>query len=162
MNWEFPWLEDGDLPADPFGDFQTRSNALSVWNVGEDESLIGRVAAATTVKRCSANGQSVRKFEYILFDSDVLSDLEIDQINEKGDTFDSDLDSSIHFNLVKLSGLRLHKLIDRIRALSRPVRIQTKDVLRYIRTSFENGHLLEQDLPPEALRKLKGQLSRLD
>ena len=161
-NWEYPWLEDGDLPADPFWDFKTRHNALSVWEVGEDESLIGRVAAATTVKRRSANKQSVRKFEYILFDSDVLSDLQIDQIKERGDTFDSGLDTSSHFNLVHLSGRRLHKLIDRIRTLGEAKRIQRKDVLRHIRTSFENGHILEEALPPDALNKLKGELSLLE
>lgn len=160
-NWDFPWLADGDLPADPFGDFQTRRNALSVWEVNEDESLLGRVAAAHTVKRQCANEHSVRALDYILFDSKILSDMEIGQTQITGDTFDPELDSDNHFHLVELSARKLHKLIDRIRACCRPERKQPKEVLKYIQTSFKNGHMRETDLSVKALKKLNDQLSKL-
>ena len=158
-NWEFPWLEEGDLPADPFGDLQTRQNTLSVWDVSEDQSLIGRVAAATTVKRRSAIGHSVRRFDYILFDSGFLSDLKIDRLKIDGDTVDSALDSSYHFDLRELSGRRLHKLIDRIRTSSEPERIEINKVREHIRTSFENKYILEEALSSDAFEKLKRELS---
>lgn len=158
-NFEFPWLEEGDLPADPFGDFQTSANALSVWEVSEDESLIGRVAAATTVKRRSAHGRSVRRFDYILFDSDIVSDLNIDQRKTKGQTgYDSELDSGNHFDLIELSGRQLHRLIRRIRTRSKPEQIEAKKVIEHIRTSLKNRHMRDEDLNSDKFDKLKSEL----
>ena len=157
----FGYLEDGDLPADPFGDFKTTGNALSVWEVSGNENLIGRVAAAMTVQGRSANGHPVRRFDYILFDSDILSDLNIDQRKTKGETgYDSELDTGNHFNLAELSGRQLHKLIHRIRTRSKPKQIGVKKVLAYIRSSLENRYIRDEDLKKEVFDRLKKELSK--
>ena len=62
-----PWLEAGELQADPLGDLQTMGNALSVWRIENDESNLRNIILAL-VRSCD----HPQNIDYILFNQCVL------------------------------------------------------------------------------------------
>jgi hypothetical protein len=66
------FLSEGDVPADPVGELQTKENKLSVWEVEQDRSNLQRIVAAlaTCPDKVDAAG-------YILFNSVDLGSSEI-------------------------------------------------------------------------------------
>jgi len=46
-----PWLDKGDVPADPIGDLRTNGNRLSVWELVPDRSNLERIVRAIAVGR---------------------------------------------------------------------------------------------------------------
>src|SRR5438046_1678198 len=63
-----PYLSVNDLPADPFGDLQTTENVLSVWELAEDRSNLGRIVRAVAIGK-----QKIDHTGYIVFDSALLT-----------------------------------------------------------------------------------------
>jgi hypothetical protein len=96
-----PWLERGDIPADPLGDLATSQNRLSVWEVQADRSNIERIVRAVAIGR-----QSLADMGYVLFDSDVLTTAEITAEEERGTTLDDEA-NGWHRDLTELSGKKL-------------------------------------------------------
>ena len=96
-----PWLERGDVPADPLGDLATSQNRLSVWDVAADRSNIERIVRAVAVGR-----NNIADTGYVLFDSTLLSAAGISTQEEKGTTPDEDA-NAWHRDLVDLSGNKL-------------------------------------------------------
>src|SRR6266566_1633701 len=78
-----PWLERGDVPADPLGDLATSQNRLSVWEVVADRSNVERVVRAVAIGR-----NSLADMGYVLFDSELLAAAEIGAVAEAGRTAD--------------------------------------------------------------------------
>lgn len=62
-----PWLERGDIPADPLGDLPTSQNQLSVWEVAVDRSNVERIVRAVAVGR-----NNLADMGYVLFNSELL------------------------------------------------------------------------------------------
>jgi hypothetical protein len=96
-----PWLEKGDVPADPLGDLATKENRLSVWVVASDRSNLERIVRALAVSR-----DKIADMGYVLFDSDLLTDAGIDTLEESGQTPDAGA-NTWHRDLIKLSGNKL-------------------------------------------------------
>jgi hypothetical protein len=96
-----PWLEKGDIPADPLGDLATTGNRLSVWEVAGDRSNIERIVRALAVNR-----QKISDMGYVLFDSALLETVGIDSVQETGATPDAEA-NAWHRDLVDLSGKKL-------------------------------------------------------
>jgi hypothetical protein len=96
-----PWLERGDVPADPLGDLATSQNRLSVWEVAADRSNLERIVRAVAIGR-----QHLADTGYVLFDSHLLTAAEITTREEIGTTLDEGA-NAWHRDLAELSGNRL-------------------------------------------------------
>jgi hypothetical protein len=48
---DVPWLEEGDIHADPLADLNTKANELSVWLIEDDRSNLNRVVSALAATR---------------------------------------------------------------------------------------------------------------
>jgi hypothetical protein len=64
---EYPWLSQGELPADPLGDLATQDCALSVWFIDDEKSNLERVIVAL-----AATTESLSNFDFALFDMPTL------------------------------------------------------------------------------------------
>src|SRR5882672_947819 len=78
-----PWLETGDVPADPLGDLATSQNRLSVWEVADDRSNVERIVRAVAIGR-----DKIAAMGYVLFDSELLPAVGIRTEVEGGGTAD--------------------------------------------------------------------------
>ena len=103
-----PWLDRGDVPADPIGDLRTNGNRLSVWELVPDRSNLERIVRAIAVGR-----DKVSDMGYVLFDSALLETADIGTRAERGTTPDVEA-NSWHRDLVDLSG---HKLVALTKAI---------------------------------------------
>lgn len=103
-----PWLDRGDVPADPIGDLRTSGNRLSVWELVPDRSNLERIVRAIAVGR-----EKVSDMGYVLFDSALLETADIGTQSKPGTTPDVEA-NSWHRDLVDLSG---HKLVALTRAI---------------------------------------------
>jgi hypothetical protein len=96
-----PWLERGDVPADPLGDLATSQHRLSVWDVAADRSNLERIVRAVVTTK-----DKIASMGYVLFDSSLLSDAGISIQVEEGATPDEEA-NEWHRDLVDLSGNKL-------------------------------------------------------
>src|SRR5215470_2574117 len=78
-----PWLDRGDIPADPLADLATKENRLSVWELSGDRSNLERIVRAVAIGR-----DRIADTGYVLFDADVLKRAGIDTHMEDGKTPD--------------------------------------------------------------------------
>jgi len=77
------WIEKGDLPAAPFGDFRASpTNKLSVWVVEDDGQNLARIIAGVAAKR----GKIADKLDALLFESAILDRLGIRSNRSPGDS----------------------------------------------------------------------------
>lgn len=93
----FPWLEEGDAPADPLGDLATQDNELSVWIIDDEKSNLNQVVAAMAATR-----GHLSNLDFALFDLRFLSELNIKIAITTGGTPDKEV-NTWHRDLVKLS-----------------------------------------------------------
>lgn len=101
-----PFLARGDVPADPFGDLRTKENKFSVWLIEDDQLDLQRVICAIAATR-----EKPDKFDYLLFDLQMLSGVNIEISQTVGDTPDKEINISFHHDLIDLSGLKLFNLV---------------------------------------------------
>lgn len=98
----FPsWVGPNDIPADPLADLRTQSNALSVWLVDDDKANLDQIAAAIASTR-----GSIDKLDYLLFDSQVLSESNVKAETSKGTTPDDQV-NGWRLDIIEISGLKL-------------------------------------------------------
>jgi hypothetical protein len=96
-----PWLERGDIPADPLADLATKENRLSVWEIAVDRSNLERIVRAVAIGR-----DKIADMGYVLFDADILRAAGIETLAEDGNTPDGGA-NSWHRDLIDLSGNKL-------------------------------------------------------
>lgn len=135
-----PWLERGDVPADPIGDLRTSQNALSVWHVEPDRSNLERVVRAVAIGK-----ERVDSSGWVLFDSELLSPLGIDVVEVPGGTKDEGA-KQWHRDLVNLSGNKLAALARAIIERGESGTVQKKRLAALIDAGIRNGEL------PDSLR----------
>ncbi len=75
------WLKENEIPADSLADLNTKDNKLSVWKVEDDESNLEDIIIALTT-----NGDYISDLSYALFDSNILSDINIEHVQSQGET----------------------------------------------------------------------------
>lgn len=92
-----PWLQNGEIPADPLTNLRTTVNSLSVWLVDNDRSNLERLVAALMAKR------DLKEFVYLLFDHIILDQMPI-RVEEKFGATPDDGINHLHRNLSDLSG----------------------------------------------------------
>lgn len=140
-----PWLERGDVPADPLGDLATSQNRLSVWEVAADRSNVERIVRAVAVGR-----NSLADMGYVLFNSELLAAAEIGTATEAGTTLDEGA-NAWHRDLVELSGNKLVTLTKAILENGESGTILKKR----LRELVEQG-IREKQLPEKLRSKLTG------
>lgn len=75
------WLQPNDIQADPLGDLRITDGTLSVWYIEDDRSNLGLIVTALAATR-----QKFDKFEYGLFDQNVLDIVDVLVKKKPGDT----------------------------------------------------------------------------
>lgn len=139
-----PWLERGDVPADPLGDLTTTQNALSVWQVESDRSNLERVVRAVAIGK-----QKVDSSGWVLFDSEILLSIGIGVAEVPGGTKDEEA-NSWHRDLTDLSGSKLVALAKAIFAHGESGTIPKKRMA----TLIEEG-IASQQLPANLRDRLQ-------
>jgi len=99
-----PWLERGDVPADPLADLPTKENRLSVFEVAADRSNVERIVRAVAVGK-----DKIADSGYVLFTSEMLEAAGIALEAIAGTTADAQA-NDWHRDLVELSGNKLVRL----------------------------------------------------
>lgn len=97
-----PWLDEGDIPADPLADLITQENSLSLWQIEDDRGNLNRVVAAM-----AATCDNISHFDYAIFDEAIPISLGIDLEHAPGETPDAEANAAWHYNLVRLSGTKM-------------------------------------------------------
>ena len=106
-----PWLPPGEFPAAPLADLSTTVECeLSVWQVYDDRSNLEWVIAGN-----AANLDHPDKFDYLLFDPQVLDDLGIPLRVTAGGSVDPAANEEWHRDLVEL---RSGKIVALAKSLS--------------------------------------------
>ena len=100
------WVEQGDLHADPLGNLRISNNALSVWDIDNEQSNLDLVLVAL-----AANRQRIDKVEYGLFDQEIVSRLGI-KVSDDNAQLAVPKANSFHKNLVELSVASLASLVN--------------------------------------------------
>lgn len=139
-----PWLERGDVPADPLGDLTTTQNALSVWQVESDRSNLERVVRAVAIGK-----QKVDSSGWVLFDSEILRSIGIGVAEVRGGTKDEEA-NGWHRDLTDLSGSKLVALARAIFAHGESGTIPKKRMA----TLIEEG-IASQQLPANLRDRLQ-------
>jgi hypothetical protein len=103
-----PWLERAEIPADPLTDFRTQDNQLSMFIVEDNQSNLAQVITALAATRGRPD-----KYDYLLFEEQVLSTVNVTVHRTRGDTPDNAV-NSWHLDLVDLSGSKLLALVTEI------------------------------------------------
>jgi hypothetical protein len=95
-----PFLEAGDVPADPIQDLNTQGHLLSVWQVADDRSNLERI-----VRAVAAGRGTLADMGWILFDSRRVIEAGIDVVPNIGESPDDGV-NPLHRDL-SLSGQKL-------------------------------------------------------
>lgn len=147
-----PWLEEGDIPADPLGDFRTLENSISVWVVNDEKKILERIIAAL------AGGRGkLEHFDYLVFDAKILCDIGIEQIESDGKSVDTELSKSNHRDLVEISAdklVRLVKAICKEDLVECAERRQPKDVALIIAEAIDKGWIKKENLKDKLIREV--------
>lgn len=137
------WLGERDLRADALRDLRTDENKLSIFEVNEEAGIsVTRIVAAIAAKR-----DFLAKLDFILFESDLLQNLDISSKKVDGDTLDPAVNAS-HIDLVRLTAAKLAKFGARIRVDGKIERRAEKQVVRLIKESLAQGFINPGDLKP--------------
>jgi hypothetical protein len=134
-----PWLDQDDVPADPLADLATSEQALSVWRVLPDRSNIERIVRAVILGR-----DKIADAGYILFDSDLLTDLQIETDESVVGRSPDREANAWHGDLVNLSG---NKLVGLTKALLRHGEtgvVLKKRLVALVETGIANSEIPER------------------
>ncbi|MCG3117208.1 MAG: hypothetical protein LLH30_16180 [Candidatus Manganitrophus sp. SA1] len=100
------WLGADDVHADSVSDLQTKGNTLSVWQIDDDKSNLNQILTALAARFQKV---PIGHLEYVLFDQNLLSEIDIKFNQSKAETPD-DRANVCHYNLIELSGAKLNRL----------------------------------------------------
>ena len=113
------WLGENEIPADSLHDISTKSNKLSVWQVEENKSNLNDIIIAIATNR-----SCITNFDYVLIDSNILSDFNIECEKIEGASKYNRANKLWHYDLIKLSAEKLLILAEYI--FYNSVRIQNR------------------------------------
>lgn len=146
---EITLLDDGDLPADPLADLNTKDNNLSVWQVKEDESNLNEIVAALAAK-----SMRLSNFDYLLFRPNLPPKLNVSVVCDKGLTSDETV-NNWHCDFVGLSAFKLIKLAKALLTQAEKRRILEKDVAVLIIDAMRSGRINLTSLHESLKKDLK-------
>jgi hypothetical protein len=141
----FDWLAEGDIPADPLGDFAgTTANSLSVWLVDDDKKSLPRVVTAMAAGRDKAD-----HLDYALFPHKHLEAGGIEVRESAGKTPDEGVNGH-HRNLIQLSAAKVVALTEKVWDEHDEVkRVDKKTVVRLVADAVRGGRIALQELRPK-------------
>jgi hypothetical protein len=145
-----PWLEKGQIPADPLTNLRTRDNSMSVYLVDGDDGLgVERYVAALAAARGSLD-----HYDYLLFDRQCLLRAGVRPVPTEGETPDEQVNAH-HLDLVQLSGTQALALVTEILQTGFEVnRSYHFQVAEYIRTAVSQGHIPRDRVSSGVARKV--------
>jgi hypothetical protein len=152
---ELPWLAEGDIPADPVCNLDTRDNKISVWKLDKGASNLPRVVSALASAR-----KTLDKFEYASFDQQVLPKIGIEMQQSTGDSCDERLNTLCHFDLVEISATKVVALAKAILQENQVHRVPWKEVARHITGAIEKGWLDKNSIKPDLIERAQGVVER--
>ena len=126
---------EADLQADALADLNTTHNKLSVWQVQENLSNLDQIITAL-----AANCDKVSKLDYLIFDSQILQALQIEDKPTPGESGHYAA-NKWHVDLADLSALKLVRLAKSLLDDSTIDRKQEKEVLRLVVKAVQVGEL---------------------
>jgi hypothetical protein len=141
IKWDrtrFPsWLKEGELPSCLIRDLRADDNALSLWEIQEDESNLPDVVAALV----AAERKSVKNdFDYALIDEKHLDEIVLKPTKKIGKT-PYGIINSYHYDIPRLS---INSVVYFAHLLSRYAtfsRMGWKDIQARLRQANEKGQL---------------------
>lgn len=146
---EFPWLGHCEIPADPIADLKTVKNNLSVYYIKEDRSnLFDVVEAIAATRDCSD------RFDYLIFDQEVCSELKIEVENTRGRTPNQEVNKKWHRDLTQLSADKLLELAKVIYEKGETHRKQEKEIIKMLARASLDGKIPIKDIKPQLRQKI--------
>jgi len=145
---EYPWLKEGEIPADVTSDLKTSQNELSIWVLSEDKSKLFRCLSAFAVER-----KHVDHIDYIVFDEEIITELNLKTNSTKGNSKDKEV-NNLHKNIMELSSNKLELLAKKILSNCEGGRIDKKELAKNIKLSLENGWIDKNRINNEFLEEI--------
>lgn len=140
------WLADNEIQADALGDLKTETNALSVWEVDDDRSNLGRVLTAV-----AANRDHLSDLSYVLLTKDDLRAIGAKIASSEGGTVDREV-NKWHRDIVELTTQKLHQIAVVVNDKPEKPRRLPGDVAGLLRQGIAEGRFSAAQLE-EGLRK---------
>jgi len=105
---EYRWLQEGEVPAEPVGDFVAANNELSVWLVedADDTERIERIAAMLINQK-----GNLSNFDYVLFDMEIVTQSLLESRKTQASTIDDEV-NTWHHDIVELNTKKLCNLVE--------------------------------------------------
>jgi hypothetical protein len=147
--WDRPetldWLADGEIPADPLGDFaNTNDNRLSVWCVADDQNDLNDVLAALAASREKAD-----KLDFALFDYEHLYAARIEARETAGQTPDKEVNRR-HRDLAHLSAEKVLVLTRKVWQVNDGLkRVDQRAAVQLVAMAVSRGRILLEELRPK-------------
>jgi len=144
-----PWLKEGELQADALWDLRQTGNKLSVWHIENDESNLRRVVAGLAGTR-----DHLQKFDAILLDQQIVTDLKIKLKKTDAECRDSFANDNWHFDLVELTASKIEALAHALRYKGTPKRFQVWEVQELLNNAVRLNYIKFEELKPDIKKKL--------
>ncbi|MGC1375933.1 MAG: hypothetical protein WA821_06920 [Anaerolineales bacterium] len=141
VEWKYPWLLDGEIPAEHLLDLSPKNNELSIFEF-EDEQELFRIAAAYGVQR-----QKKEKLDYICFDRNIIEKVKIKSDNNKKGMTPDDKVNQLHIDLVELSAEKIISLAHELLDNGKTGRILERDLFQMIDKNISLGWIPQKGLP---------------
>jgi len=139
---QIPWLPAGELPAAPLGDLKTTvQSVLSVWHIQEDRANLEDVVASL-----AANRDHSDKFDYTLFDMELLAEAGIRPMSTLGNSPNRVMNEQWHRDLVELTSSKLVQLARLISQGGNFDRVQEERVKELIAEAVNAGRIRKEAL----------------
>jgi hypothetical protein len=140
------------LPAAPLGDLKTTvDSVLSVWQIQEDRSNLEEVVAAIAAKRESSD-----KFDYALFEIELLAAAGIRSESTPGNSADDTINDQWHRDLLELTSSKLVQLARSIYEHGSCERVPERRVNELISHAVEAGRIRRENLKENLRRGIFG------
>lgn len=146
---EYPWLREGEIPADTLIDFKTLDNTLSIWLIEDDSSNLDRILGAFAATR-----KYFDKVDYILFDFHIIIELDIKVKYEKGNTPDDNANSTWHRSIIELSAQKVLALAERLYFEGDKRRKLPPEIKSIITTGIKAGYINRESLDSNLTNKV--------
>lgn len=155
-----PWLSKGEIPADPlFGLGVQTPNQMSAWEVDESVRNLEEIAAGLAAGR-----REWKDFEYLLLDSETLTEIGIKVKRTQGRSCDQKL-TRLHRDLTEISAQKAVKLAAAIvgqlnRGYKKINRILKKTMAGLIWAGIQEGRIDPSLVEPKVLENVNKMVGR--
>lgn len=144
-----PWLEDGDIPADPLTrDFKTDNNSISIYLIDNFDEHIDRVVSALASTR-----DQISKMDYITGSIEIIKNIGVvlDVIDGKtGDEFVN----SLHRDMANLTTEKAALFVNAMIEKGHAGRAYKKDISSMILNEVEKGNINREKINRKIRTKL--------